>query len=119
MTTTTAGELLAIQFNSALPEGVEWDERELAMLMLAQSQANDIQALEGVLEDQGAVIIGSTGQQRLNPVFAELRQQRLALSKILAEIKLPDEGLGSTKNVVKQRAANARWDRVNREKANR
>lgn len=109
---TTAGDLLRTQLDASLPEGAEWDEREQALLNLASCQADDIAALEKLLVEQGATVRGSTGQSRLNPVFAELRQQRLALARILAEVKLPDEGMDTpTKNPVKQRAANSRWAR--------
>lgn len=110
----TAGDKLVASLSASLPEDVEWDERETALLDLARRQANDIAALEALLAEQGPVVTGSTGQDRLNPVFAELRQQRLALGKILGDVKLPDEGLGASKNAKAQRAAQTRW---NREKA--
>lgn len=107
----SAGSLLRQQMDGALPNGAEWDEREAALLSLAEAQADDIDALEKELEHQGPMVIGSTGQQRLNPIFGELRQQRLALSRILSDLRMPEEGMGKPKNTVKQRAANARWDR--------
>lgn len=110
--TMTAGELLRKQLDAALPDGGEWDERESAILDLASRQANDIAALELLLEQEGPSVTGSTGQARMNPAFAELRQQRLALTKILDSIKLPDEGMGVAKNVKAQRAAHTRWNRT-------
>ncbi|MEE2529147.1 hypothetical protein V1639_08905 [Pseudarthrobacter sp. J75] len=107
----TAGDKLVKQFTEALGEGEEYDEREVAVLDLARRQANDIEALEGQLEAEGGSVTGSTGQSRLNPIYAELRQQRLALAKILQSVKLPDEGLGSSRNSQQQRAARSRWDR--------
>ncbi len=77
----TAGDALAAQLNGALPEGGEWDERE------------------------GPTVTGAAGQSRLNPVFGELRQQRLALSKILSGLRLPDEGMSGVRDAVKRRRA--------------
>lgn len=110
--TQSAGDKLAQDFNGALPDGAEWDERESALLDLARRQADDVATLEAQLVIEGTSVVGSTGQARLNPIFAELRQQRLALSKILADVRLPDEGLGQSKNVTKQRAANSRWNKL-------
>jgi hypothetical protein len=106
---TEAGVALIAQINAALADDAEWDERELAILDLARRQANDIAALEQVLETQGPLVTGSTGQQRLNPAFAELRQQRLALEKMLASIRLPDESMGRVPDAKKSRAAATRW----------
>jgi hypothetical protein len=107
----SAGEKLRTQIDAALPDGAEWSERENALLDLAVRQADDIGSLEEVLEKQGPTVKGSMGQSRLNPVFAELRQSRLALSRILHDLKMPDEGLDGSqaKDVKAQRAANVRW----------
>ncbi|WP_157487923.1 MULTISPECIES: hypothetical protein [unclassified Leifsonia] len=106
----TAGSDLVAQMNGALPVGAEWDERELALLSLAQRQADDIELLEKVLKDQGPIVTGSMGQDRLNPIFTEVRQGRQALAKILEAIKLPDEGLnGRVKDRKKVAAAERSW----------
>jgi len=107
----TAGESLRAQLDASLPPGAEWDEREALMIDLAAAQVDDIATLEGVLADQGAIVPGSAGQPRLHPALAEVRQARLALGKLLAEIRLPDEGIGTSRHVQQQRAARARWDR--------
>lgn len=109
MSTKRAGTELVAQMNGALPDEAEWDERELAILDLARRQADDISDLENVLDIQGPLVTGSTGQERLNPAFAELRQQRLALGKLLESIRLPDEGMGRVPNAKKARAAATRW----------
>lgn len=123
-----AGDALIERLNEALPTrtlegGVvqrsSWDERESALIEIARRQANDIEALETALVMQGTLVTGSTGQQRLNPIFAELRQQRQGLAKILTLLRMPDEGMGAGSGVsaVKSRAASARWDRERRRKA--
>jgi hypothetical protein len=111
----SAGEKLRTQIDAALPDGAEWSERENALLDLAVRQADDIGSLEAVLEAQGPTVKGSMGQSRLNPVFAELRQSRLALSRILHDLKMPDEGLdgGQAKDTKAQRAARVRWNGAN------
>lgn len=109
---TPAGDELRRQYDAALGEDTEWDEKDLVILQLAQRQANDIQALEQVLEREGMTILGSAGQTRLHPAVAELRLQRLSLTRMLAQIPLPDEFGQPKKNPVKQRASRRRWDRV-------
>lgn len=109
----TAGNELVAQLNAALPETAEgraeWDERESALIDLARRQADDIEQLEALLRLEGSSVVGSTGQSRMNPAFAELRQQRLALAKILTGLRLPDEGYGSSANRQQASAATARW----------
>lgn len=109
----TAGDGLVTQLRAALPvtdQGhAEFTERELVIVDLARRQMNDIETLENLLAEQGATVVGSMKQPRLNPIFAELRQSRIALSRILAELRMPDEGFSDGKNVRKQRAANHRW----------
>lgn len=107
-----AGEVLRRQYDAALGEDTEWDEKDLVVLELAQRQANDIQALEQVLEREGMTTLGSAGQTRLHPAVAELRLQRLTLTRMLAQIPLPDEFGQPKKNPVKQRASRRRWDRL-------
>jgi len=115
-TETRAGDELRRQYDAALGEDNEWDEKDLVILELAQRQANDIQALERVLEEEGVTVLGSAGQTRLHPAIVELRLQRLSLSRILTQIPLPDEFGQPKKNPVKQRASRRRWDRVNAQK---
>ena len=107
----TAGDVLIKSLEAELDEGMEFDPREVALLHLAKSQADDITALEALLREQGASVIGSTGNPRLSPIFSELRQSRLTLSRILGQIRMPDEGLGVSKNAIKSRAAQVRWNR--------
>jgi hypothetical protein len=107
----SAGDLLVRSLQAELGENMEFDPREIALLQLAKSQADDITTLEALLREQGASVIGSTGNPRLSPIFSELRQSRLTLSRILGQIKMPDEGLGVSKNAIKSRAAQVRWSR--------
>ena len=95
----------------------EFGSHELALLALACRQADDVAALEEVLERDGFIVPGSNGQPKLTAVVAELRQGRLAMSKLLDQLALPadDEPVGRTPASRRaQKAARARWDRVAR-----
>ena len=91
---------------AALPPGHEWDERELALLSLAEAQAADIDRLEADLAEQG-VRVAARGGERLNQAFAEVRQGRVALARILGGIDIP-ESVG-TASLHGRKAAAARW----------
>ena len=68
---------------TGLPDGVELDEREEAILDLAARQARDVAAAEADIAGRGYLVEGSRGQKVLNPSIAEARQGRLALGKLL------------------------------------
>lgn len=95
-----------------LPDGWEWDSRDLTLIHLAQSTADTIERLEKALAVNDVVEAGSKGQARVSPLVAELRLQRESLAKILARLSIPTDE--SVKSETHQRAANARWDRVRR-----
>lgn len=91
----------------ALPEGMEFDERESAILDLAVGMADAIEALEQLVEEQGLTVKGSQGQERFNPAVTELRQQRASLSRMLGMLRIPEDAGGVQKDPKKQRAAEA------------
>ena len=107
-----SGRALWRSIHAALGDEHELDERELAVLRLACAQRDDIAGLERALRDTGLVARGSKGQPRLSQVVTEVRQARLALSRLLGEIKLPDidEVPRSASSQRAQHAANVRWD---------
>ena len=95
--------------------GLEWNEAERAILDAACRQAGDIARLEAVLDEQGSTVLGASGQERLSPVFSELRQARVALAKLLDHLAVPDMdgATGVTPSARRaKRAANARWTQV-------
>lgn len=49
-----------------------------------------IDRLEAEADEGETYLTGSMGQQVLNGIFGELRQQRATLSRLLAQLKLPD-----------------------------
>jgi len=90
----------------------ELDGHELPGLELAASQIDDVHRLEELLERDGMISTGSTGQQRLSQVVAELRQSRLAASQLLDALALPldDSGVAASPATKRaRRAAEARW----------
>jgi uncharacterized protein with von Willebrand factor type A (vWA) domain len=87
------------------------DERELLVLEQAARQADAVAALEAEIVDSGLLSRGSRGQTRLSPSVTELRQSRLALSKLLGELALPDQDEQSAPSRRGRKAADARWGR--------
>ncbi len=92
---------------AALPESMEWDERELVQLGILERQALHINALEKELKQHGYLDVGSKGQLRVNPLVSELRLQYAAMARVAEAIRLPGEE--TVKSVRHQRAANQRW----------
>jgi hypothetical protein len=81
------------------------------VLEQACRQADAIAALEAEVEASGLVTRGSAGQPRLSQTVTELRQSRLAVSKLLSDLALPDayEELAASRRG--RKAADARWSR--------
>lgn len=109
-----AGRGLWVKLHEALPETVEFDERERALLELACRQADDVARLERAVRRDGATVVGSRGQTRLHPALGELRQARLAVGRLLGELELPnfEEKPQSARSRHAQKAANVRWAQV-------
>lgn len=98
----------------ALHADLEFEPWETEIVRRACDQVDDIRHLELTLERQGGVVAGSMGQPRLNPIFAEVRQGRLAVAKLLAQLKIPDadgEPLTDAQRRAKH-AATTRWTHV-------
>ena len=90
------------------------DVAALIVLETAAHQADDIARLEALLESEGEIQVGSNGQPKLSSVFGELRQSRLALDKMLDQLRLPDTSTGvalSPASKRAQKAGQARWQR--------
>lgn len=87
---------------------------EMQLLAEACRTLDDCDRLRVVIETEGQMIKGSTGQSRLHPAIGELRQTRTALAKFLAQLGLPDaEGgasLPTPESRRASRAADARWN---------
>ncbi len=90
----------------------ELDPHEVPGLLLACRQLDDVARLEALLDQDGLVTVGSTGQPRLSQIVAELRQSRLAASRLLEAVALPVEDAGTVATPAAkraQRAAQSRW----------
>jgi len=90
-----------------------FEPAELAVLGAACSQLDDIAALEQLVAEQGLTVAGSAGQTRVHPAIAEIRQGRVALTRMVGALALPDEAerpMTATSQKAK-RAADLRWSR--------
>ncbi|MDT0263982.1 hypothetical protein [Jatrophihabitans lederbergiae] len=102
----------------------ELEESEVPLLTMACRQADDIARLEKIIAAEGVLVVGSKGQPRLSAVVAEVRQERLALARLLAALQLPEDvAAGADGSVVvamtpasrrAQKASQSRWAREGR-----
>jgi hypothetical protein len=97
------GAALERAIRDDLPVHVELDPREKELLRQARAQADDIAALQADVDDRGHVLDSGA----VNPCVRELRQARVALSRLLAGIDLP--AAAKTTVLRAERAAKARW----------
>lgn len=108
-----SGRALWKRIVKGVPPELELDERELEALRLAARQADDLAALEKVIAKEGVTSTGSAGQRIVHPAVTEARQARLAIGRLLNEVRFPDpEGVllnGTGRHA--QSAANTRWGR--------
>lgn len=84
---------------------------ELRVLEDACREVDLIGLLERELDGAELIVKGSMGQPVANPMISELRQHRATLQRLLAALKLPDEGVSASRSAAAREAANARWRR--------
>lgn len=86
---------------------------ELRILEDACKLTDRVAELEEDAKGRPRTVRGSTGQPVINPLLAEERQCRLAVSQLLKLLKLPDEegAVSSPRSVGARSAAQARWDK--------
>lgn len=65
---------------------------ELRVLRDVCKMMDTIERLEDEASTADLYLEGSMGQQVLNGVFGELRQHKLSLGRLMAQLKLPDSG---------------------------
>jgi phage terminase small subunit len=106
-----AGEDLWHDLHDELPERMEFNARELAILTAACRQLDTIVSLERAIKRDGLMVTGSTGQRRLHPAVTEARQARLTFGRLLGDLHLPDaeERPMTSAQQRAQRAATSRW----------
>lgn len=95
--------MLVTRIRDRLPAGYEWDERELALLDLALRQAADLDLLEADIAVHGV----RSPSGRLSTIVSEARQGRVALSRILGAVDVPESVRPAVTHAGK--AARARW----------
>jgi hypothetical protein len=91
---------------ASLPASHEWTARDVALLDLAERQAADIDRLEADIEQNGVRVPGR-GAEVVNQAFAEVRQARVALGRLIGLVDMPDEA--STSSLHARKAARSRW----------
>jgi phage terminase small subunit len=52
--------------------------------------ADRLDALDRAIAEQGLIISGSRNQPKANPLLAELRETQRTMSRLVAELDLPD-----------------------------
>lgn len=94
----------------------EYDLRpdEVILLETACRTIDTIAQLDGAMTDEPLTVRGSAGQLREHPLLSEARQQRLALSRLLRQLALPEpEEVAQLRDAIRSRrartAARARW----------
>jgi hypothetical protein len=87
-------------------------ESESELLDAVCRLLSEVELLESVLEADGVMVAGSTGQPRVHPAVEALRSHRLALGRSLSQLGLPDETgdtLASPQRAQRSNAARKRW----------
>lgn len=94
----------------------ELAEHEFAVLQEACYTLDLLQTMRRRVKKDGVVASGSMGQDVVNPLIGEMRQQRGLFSQLMNALKLPDvvpdegEGLAPVVDVNQHRqAAGSRW----------
>lgn len=109
-----AGRKLWRSIVDDLADELEFAPREQAILAAACKQADIVTELEAALEQHGVMIEGAAGQPKLNPIVPELRQARLAVTRLLGELGIPDDTPEPETAASRRarKAANSRWGNV-------
>jgi hypothetical protein len=87
---------------------------EIVILTEACRVMDVVDQLAAALRGQPLTVTGSAGQLREHPLLSESRQQRLALSRLVRQLDLPEaEDVAAIKDELRSRrnrqAARARW----------
>lgn len=86
------------------------DPDERAILEAACRTADEIDTLQRALDGAAAVVVGSTGQPRANPLFEEIRRHRETLRRLLGELRIPTgQAAGAAVSDGMRSIASARW----------
>lgn len=73
-------------------ERYDLEERELVLLRQAVSTVDVLGSLQEAIDADGPLLFdGPEGRPRAHPAAVEARQSRIALARILAALRLPEE----------------------------
>jgi len=92
--------------------GYELSDTERELLAECCRLLDECESLRRAVDADGTTVAGSSGQPRVHPALGELRQHRLALGRLLAQLALPgvdESALASPAQARGRRAAAARW----------
>lgn len=86
-------------------------DSESVLLEAACRQLDELSRLEAELADAPVLVAGSRGQQRVNPLFAEVRMHRTALKGLLTalDLEVPSEQQPGARSHEARRLALVRW----------
>ena len=98
---------------ASITDKYELNVDELELVTMASESADDLGRLEKALHGAPVMVAGSMGQEKVNPLFAEVRATRALIGQLLTRLKLPDAAVDSAKsefNAARARkAAGSRW----------
>lgn len=112
MATTPEFGAAGTEFWSEMTGKYQFDPHELTILESAARTVDLIARLNGTLDAEDVMIVGSMGQQVLHPAAAEVRQQRTTLAGLIKKLNVPDEQGESPRSVGARKAASARWSKT-------
>lgn len=101
----------------SLHEDYEFDSHEETLVFETCRVVDVIADLADSVSSDGLMIVGSMGQKVLNPAVAEMRQQQMALSRLVGMLNLGSADTGSAAQMITatslsaKRAAEARWSK--------
>jgi P27 family predicted phage terminase small subunit len=95
----------------ALTREFDFNSAELSLLAQLCCTTDEIADLKAALTATGPVVRGSTGQDRANPLLAEIRNHRKLADQLVVALGLPIDGeqVGRRRSSQQKQAADARW----------
>ena len=72
-------------------ERFDLNESELALLLEAARTLDVLEQLAAVVDRDGVMVTNARGEAQTHPAVVEGRQQRLALARIIATLRLPED----------------------------
>jgi len=108
-----AGKSLWSSILADVGDGWRLDARELHLLARACRTADELEALQAVVDRDGVTVAGSRGQVIAHPALAEARQLRLVQLRLLSALEMVDPQAAKRSATPAQararRAAEVRW----------